>query len=70
MASSSDHDSKQLLFNNAFQNVCRFRDIRGQRFAVLAPKIPYYVTYDPDFDMMRLRWARATVPLRTLITNY
>ena len=70
MASSSDHDSKQLLFNNAFQNVCRFRDIRGQRFAVLAPKIPYYVTYDPDFDMMRLRWSRATVPLLTPITNY
>ena len=37
---------------------------------VLAPKIPYYVTYDPDFDMMRLRWSRATVPLLTLITNY
>ena len=70
MASSSDHDSKQLLFNNAFQNVCRFRDIRGQRFVVLAPKIPYYVTYDLDFDMMRLRWSRATVSLLTLITNY
>ena len=37
---------------------------------VLALKIPYYVTYDPDFDMMRLRWSRATVPLLTLITNY
>ena len=70
MTSTADHDSKQLLFNNAFQNVCRFRDIRGQRFAVLAPKIPYYVTYDPDFDMMRLRWSRATVSLLTLITNY
>ena len=40
------HDSKQLLFNNAFQNVCRFRDIRGQRLIVLAPKIPNYVTFD------------------------
>ena len=37
---------------------------------VLAPKIPYYVTYDLDFDMMRLRWSRATVSLLTLITNY
>ena len=37
---------------------------------VLAPKIPYYVTYDLDFDMMRLRLSRATVPLFTLITNY
>ena len=46
-----------------------FWDIRGQRFAVLAPKIPYYVTYDLDFDMMRLRLSRATVPLLTLITN-
>ena len=39
------------MLNNAFQNVCRFRDIRGQRFAVLAPKIPYYVTYDLNFDI-------------------
>ena len=70
MASSSDHDSKQLLFNNAFQNICRFRDIRGQRFTVLVPKIPYYVTYDLNVDMMRLSWSRATVPLLTRITNY
>ena len=33
-------------------------------------KIPYYVTHDLNFDMMRLRWSRATVPLLTLITNY
>ena len=44
IASCLDHDFKQLLLNNAFQNVCRFRDKRGQSFAVLAPKIPYYVT--------------------------
>ena len=69
-ASCEDHDFKQLLFNNTFQNVCRFRDIRGQSFAVMAPKIPYCVTYDLDFDMMRLRLSRATVPLLTLITNY
>ena len=37
---------------------------------VLAPKIPYYVTYDLDFDMMRLKLPSATVPLFTLITNY
>ena len=47
--------SKQLLFNNALQNVCRFRDIRVQIFAVLAPKIPYHVTDDLNFDMNRLR---------------
>ena len=64
-----EHDSKQLSLNNAFQNVCRFRDIRGQRFAVLAPKIPYYVTYDLDYDMIRLRLSIATVPLLTLKTN-
>ena len=44
--------------------------VRGQRYAVLAPKIPYYVTYDLDFDMIRLRLSKATVPLLTLITNY
>ena len=37
---------------------------------VLAPKIIYYLTYDLDFDMMRLRLPRATVPLLTLTTNY
>ena len=41
MVSCSD---QQLLFNNAFQNVCHFRDIRGQRFVVLVPQIPHYVT--------------------------
>ena len=50
-----EHDSKQLLLNNVFRNVCRFRDIRGQRFVVLAPKILYYVIYDQNFDMIRLR---------------
>ena len=70
MASCLDHDSEQLLFNNAFQNVCRFRDIQGETFVVLAPKIPYYVTCDLDYDMIRLRLSRATVPLLTLITNY
>ena len=65
-----EHDSKQLSLNNAFQNVCRFRDIRGQRFAVLAPKIPYYVTYDLDFNMMRFRLSRTAVPLLSLLTNY
>ena len=65
-----EQDSKQLSLNNAFQNVCPFRDIRGQRFAVLAPKIPYYVTYDLDFDMIRLRLSRATFLLLTLISNY
>ena len=41
-----------------------------KKFAVLAPKTPYYVTYDLDFDMIRSRLSRATVPLLTLITNY
>ena len=36
-------------------NVCRFRDKRGQRFAVLAPEIPHYVTDDLKFYMKRLR---------------
>ena len=33
--------SKQVFFNNAFQNVCRFQDIWSQRFYVFAPKIPF-----------------------------
>ena len=48
-----EHDSKQLSLSNAFQNVCHFRDIRGQISADLAPKIPYYVRYDPKFVMCR-----------------
>ena len=63
-------DFKQLLFNNAFQKVCRFRDIRGQSFAVLVLKIPYYVTYDLDFDMIKLRMTRTILLLLTLISNY
>ena len=39
-------------------------------FYVLTPKIPYYVTNDLDFDMVRLRLSRRTVPHLTLITNY
>ena len=65
-----EYDSKQLSFNNAFQNVCRFRDIRGQTFAVFAPKIPYYIKYYLNFDMIRLRLSRSTVQILTLITNY
>ena len=70
IASCWEHHSKQLLFNNAFQNVWRFRDKRGQIFVVLAPKIPYYVTFDLDFEMIRMRLSKATVPLITLISNY
>ena len=55
-----EHDSKQLLFNNAFQNVCRFRDIRGQKIDVLAPKIPNYVTFDLNHCIIRFRLSRAT----------
>ena len=39
-------------------------------FSVLAPKSPYHVTYDLDFDMTRLRLSRATFLLLTLISNY
>ena len=34
------------------------QDIRGQIFAVLAPKFPYNVTCDLDFDMIRLRLSK------------
>ena len=69
-ASYKNHNSKQHLFNNAFQNVCRFRDIEVKSFAVLDPKISYYVhvTYDLNFDMNRLRLSRTL--LLTLISNY
>ena len=55
--------STQLLFFNAFQNTCRFRDIMGQRFAVLAPKILNFATKDLKNDMMRLRSTSGTIPL-------
>ena len=32
--------------------------------------IPYYVTYDLEFDMKRLRLSRATAPRLIFITNY
>ena len=55
-----EHHFKQLLLYNAFQNVCRFRDIGGQRFVVLAPKIPNYVTFDLNNCIIRFRLSRAT----------
>ena len=64
-----EHDSKQLLFNNAFQNVCRFRDIRGQRFAVLAPKIPNYVIFDLNNCIIRFRLSRGTFCFYNLYQN-
>ena len=39
------------------------QDIRGQRFSVLAPKIPNYITYDLKYGMIRLRLAKATILL-------
>ena len=48
-----DHDFKQLLFNYPSKNVILLRDKQGKRFVVLVPKIPYYVTHDLDFDIIR-----------------
>ena len=62
-----DHVSKQLLSNYPSQNVILFREKQCKRFVVLVPKIPYYVTYDVDFDMIRLRLSKPTVPLLSLL---
>ena len=70
MASCWEPGFKQVFFNNAIQIVSRFHDIRGQSFDVLAPKIPYYVTYDLNYGIMRLRSQRVTVPLLKSISNY
>ena len=35
-ACGSERYSNQFLFYNALLKICRFRDIRGQRFEVLA----------------------------------
>ena len=65
-----EHDSKQLLLNTLIKIFIVFEIQEVKDGPVLAPKIPYYVTYVLDFDMMRSRLSRATVPLLTLITNY
>ena len=70
IASCWEPGYKQILFNNALQNVCRFQGIRGQRFDILAPKIPHYVIYDLNYGMIKLRSHRATVPLHKPISNY
>ena len=43
-----------------------------QRFAVLAPKISYYVTYDLYCNMITLRLSKATLTIQLLkfILNY
>ena len=58
------------LFCNIFQNVSYFQDIRGQGFAVFAPKIPYYVTYDLNHIMVKFTISKATYLLLKLISNY
>ena len=65
-----EHYSKQFLFFKAFQIVCRFWDIKGQRFAVLVPKIPNYVINVSNFGMMRLISTSGTIPLLLLVTKY
>ena len=40
----------------------------GKRFVVFVPKIPYNVSYDIEFDMIRLRLSKAIVPLLLLIS--
>ena len=55
------HDYKQLLFSNPFQNGCCFQDIRDYWFAVMAPKIS--VTCDLNYNTIRIRSSISTVPL-------
>ena len=40
IAYCSELDSEQLLFYNAFKNICRFRDMTAKKFMVLAPQNP------------------------------
>ena len=63
-----DHDSNQLLFNYPSHTVILFRDKQGKIFVVFVPKISYNVSYDIEFDMIRLRLSKATVPLLLLIS--
>ena len=60
MADCWEHVSRPLLCNNAFQNVSHFRDIRGEKLIVLAPKIPNYVTFDLNNCIIRFGLSRAT----------
>ena len=53
-----DHDSNQLLFNYPSHNVILFLDKQGKRFVVFVPKNPYNVSYDIEFDMIRLRLSK------------
>ena len=41
----------------------------GQRFAVLASKIPNFATTDLKNDMMRLRFTGQTIPLLNLLQS-
>lgn len=58
------------MLKNASQNVCQCRDTRGQRSAVLAPQISFYVTYDLYYDIVRLRLSRAILPHLEVMSNY
>ena len=50
--------------------MCCFRDIRGQGFAILAPKIPFNVTYDLNYDTMGLILTEPTIlPVKHISNN-
>ena len=53
-----------------FKMVVVFEIYEIENLLFLAPKIPFYVTYYLNFDMIRLKLSRVTVPLLTLISNY
>ena len=48
------------------QNVCSSQEKPGERFAVLVPKIPIYVTYGKHYDMIKIRLSRTKVFLLKL----
>ena len=50
--------------------MCCFRDIQGQGFAILAPKIPFNVTYALNYDIMGLRLTGPTIlPVKHISIN-
>ena len=64
------HLVESIILSNFCSFACRFQDIIGQIFVIMAPTIPYYLTYDLNNDMIRLISTIETILLLHVFTKY
>ena len=63
------HLVESIFLSNFCSFACRFQDIIGQIFVIMAPTIPYYLTNDLNNDMIRLISTIETILRLYVYTN-